>query len=464
MQNLPPNLTDDLRVVLQHARRESEQRHNVYLDVEHLMLGLLRHTSGTAYNLFQQAHVDTNALYEQVADAVGMERPTPISLKGTARDAAAALDRMQDIARELGHVTLDTGHLMLRLLSEDSGAVHEAFVASGLTLEDAYAFVRAQDMPRVSAPANMPQSSPHRPSVPNPAITDNDEIILVPTRQTRRPKPAAPGTKPSTFAIPNGVWIVGALIALFVYMLIALPGNKMFTFIFVLVGWIFSVSLHEFSHALVAYIGGDYTVKEKGYLTFNPLKYTHPLVSIGLPLLFLAMGGIGLPGGAVYIERHRLRNKWWGAAVAAAGPAANLLLAILLGLPFLLGVVDIDAITWKVIYGQEAINTGLAQDVTIWTSVAFLMILQISAVLFNLLPIPPLDGFNILEPFLDPQTRHQLAVIGFSGGLMLIFFLFWVVEPLNTAFWNMIYDIAGTFDIPRWMIAEGFNNFRFWAS
>jgi Zn-dependent protease len=66
----------------------------------------------------------------------------------------------------------------------------------------------------------------------------------------------------------------------------------MITFLVVLVGWIFSLCLHEFSHALVAYYGGDTSVRDKGYLTFNPLKYTHPLYSIVLPLLFLVMGGI----------------------------------------------------------------------------------------------------------------------------------------------------------------------------
>ena len=81
------------------------------------------------------------------------------------------------------------------------------------------------------------------------------------------------------------------------------------TFIIVLVGWVFSLCLHEFSHALVAYYGGDTTVREKGYLTFNPLKYTHPVYSLLLPLLFLVLGGIGLPGGAVYIETWRLRSR-----------------------------------------------------------------------------------------------------------------------------------------------------------
>src|SRR5512142_2165373 len=104
------------------------------------------------------------------------------------------------------------------------------------------------------------------------------------------------------------------------------------TFAIALIGWMFTLCLHEFSHALVAYYGRDYTVRAKGYLTFNPLKYTHPVYSIVLPLLFLVMGGIGLPGGAVYIEKWRLRSRAWVTAVSLAGPSANLLLAIVLGI------------------------------------------------------------------------------------------------------------------------------------
>ena len=81
------------------------------------------------------------------------------------------------------------------------------------------------------------------------------------------------------------------------------------TFMIVLLGWIFSLCLHEFSHALVAYYGGDYTVKDKGYLTFNPLKYTHPVFSLLLPLLFLVMGGIGLPGEPKKRESAKQRRR-----------------------------------------------------------------------------------------------------------------------------------------------------------
>jgi Zn-dependent protease len=99
-------------------------------------------------------------------------------------------------------------------------------------------------------------------------------------------------------------------------------------FLLVTAGWVFSVCLHEFGHAVVAYRGGDYTVKEKGYLTLNPLNYTHPVYSLLMPLVFLFLGGLGLPGGAVYIEDRLLRSKGWRSAVSLAGPAMNVLLAM----------------------------------------------------------------------------------------------------------------------------------------
>ncbi len=58
-------------------------------------------------------------------------------------------------------------------------------------------------------------------------------------------------------------------------------------FIIVTVLWVFSVCLHEFGHAAVAFYVGDYTVKDKGYLTLNPIKYTHPVYSIVMPVVFM---------------------------------------------------------------------------------------------------------------------------------------------------------------------------------
>src|SRR5204863_9164555 len=77
----------------------------------------------------------------------------------------------------------------------------------------------------------------------------------------------------------------------------------------IIVGWILSVILHEFAHGLVAYLAGDYTIKERGGLTLNPFQYIDPLLSIVLPVVFLAMGGIPLPGGVTYIRRDLIKSK-----------------------------------------------------------------------------------------------------------------------------------------------------------
>ena len=71
-----------------------------------------------------------------------------------------------------------------------------------------------------------------------------------------------------------------------------------------------SVMLHEISHGAVALAFGDDTAKRAGRLTLNPLKYSHPLLSIVLPLVFVILGGIGLPGGAVWVDHTYIRERW----------------------------------------------------------------------------------------------------------------------------------------------------------
>ncbi|MEL7209419.1 MAG: site-2 protease family protein, partial [Actinomycetota bacterium] len=79
-------------------------------------------------------------------------------------------------------------------------------------------------------------------------------------------------------------------------------------FVFVLVGWVVSLCLHEFAHAVTAFVGGDRSVADKGYLTLDPRHYAEPGLSLVLPILFVLLGGIGLPGGAVWINRAAERS------------------------------------------------------------------------------------------------------------------------------------------------------------
>jgi Zn-dependent protease len=216
--------------------------------------------------------------------------------------------------------------------------------------------------------------------------------------------------------------------------------EKFVTFLVVLIGWIFSLCLHEFSHALVAYYGGDTTVREKGYLTFNPLKYTHPVYSLLLPLLFLVLGGIGLPGGAVYIETWRLRGKKWESAVALAGPAANMALAVVLAV---------------VLQFAPASGGG------VWPGLSFLALLQISAVVLNLIPVPPFDGYGALAPFLNMELRVKIAK--WSAFITLgVFALLWYVPFVNNIFWIVVMLIGRILQLPLDLVLQGYQQFRFW--
>ena len=97
---------------------------------------------------------------------------------------------------------------------------------------------------------------------------------------------------------------------------------------FIVFGWVFSLCLHEFAHAATAYLGGDHSDSTRSYLSFNPLKYLHPVFSIVLPLVFILLGGIALPGGAVYLNRNLVRSRGWQSAISLAGPLMNAVIAI----------------------------------------------------------------------------------------------------------------------------------------
>jgi Zn-dependent protease len=156
------------------------------------------------------------------------------------------------------------------------------------------------------------------------------------------------------------------------------------TFLMVLGGWGVSLCLHEFGHAYVAFKGGDREVYFKGYLTLDPRKYTDPVFSLLLPILILAIGGIPLPGGAVFINHHSLRNKRVESMVSLAGPFFNLLLGILL----MIAVAVFNPTFWLA------------------AALSYLALLQIIAFVLNILPIPGLDGWGALEPWLSPDLQR----------------------------------------------------------
>src|SRR5688572_11134490 len=136
-------------------------------------------------------------------------------------------------------------------------------------------------------------------------------MSIRPLRQSVRPSPI--------FLAIVAITAVGGVLAWLATETIR-PLAYVGVFVFVIAGWLVSLCLHEFAHAFTAYRFGDRDVEVRGYLTLNPLKYSHPLLSLGLPVLFIAVGGIGLPGGAVYVRTSWMtpRQK---TLVSLAGPA-----------------------------------------------------------------------------------------------------------------------------------------------
>jgi Zn-dependent protease len=249
------------------------------------------------------------------------------------------------------------------------------------------------------------------------------------------PKPANPFVGPGILL----VWLaLGAL-------LLAEPSGLV-VFAFVMVGWVLSVMAHEFSHAAVAWLGGDRTVTEKGYLSFDPRRYGDLGVSLVLPLLALAMGGVGFPGGAVYIRNDLIRNRAWRSAASLAGPGATLvvLLVLAFGLSFWVG--------WGVSGpGSLALFEGL-------TVLAFL---QAMGLILNLLPIPGLDGFGAIRPFLpaslSPHIRKAEGLVMVS--LLLVIFY---VPGASALLFRAAATLSAVLGLNLEALQAGWRAFHFW--
>jgi hypothetical protein len=111
----------------------------------------------------------------------------------------------------------------------------------------------------------------------------------------------------------------------------------------VLGGWAVSLCLHEFAHALVAHRSGDLSVRARGYLTLDIRRYTNVALTLVLPVLFLLLGGIPLPGGAVLINHGAIGSRAARSLVSFAGPAVNFILGLVLvlvvaGVPMPIGL------------------------------------------------------------------------------------------------------------------------------
>lgn len=183
---------------------------------------------------------------------------------------------------------------------------------------------------------------------------------------------------------------------------------------------IVSMVLHELAHGYMAYFLGDTTAKEEGRLSLNPMAHLGPVMSVLLPLILFVIKA-PVFGGAkpVPINPEKLKGGVWGMAlVAIAGPLVNFLLALVF---FVIGMkTGLIGFQNGMIYytGYE----GLAMAEMVMVNLGFMV--------FNLLPIPPLDGSRVLYAIMPDGARDFMDKMERGMGIMLVFVLVMVFSTV----------------------------------
>jgi Zn-dependent protease len=409
-------LSEETQSVLRYAAQLAQDFQHPAVFTEHILLSIIAYRSYQACQLLTALEVTLEELGQQcqlsIAKRSAVLQPLVNPQRPVSPSVEQALNAGIQSARAEQKACLETGFLLLGLLKP------------GL---DTTAILNQQ---------GITENKIHR------LLAVEKHLLAETAVAPPKPKPR-PAKIPYKFSISPvfltilGMTLLAGLSAWFDWLA---PGLSVF--FFVTGGWVISLCLHEFGHAVTAYWAGDDTVEEKGYLTLDPLKYTHTMMSIILPLIIVMMGGIGLPGGAVYINRALIRHKYQHSLVSAAGPIATGIVGLLLAIPFFFNV-------WEFAHP------------TFWSAIAMLAFLQITALFFNLLPLPGLDGFGILAPYL-PEDFLRLAYSFGQLTYILIFILFFYFEPFQVWFFGNVLGFTDFMGIERVFLASGFELFRFW--
>jgi Zn-dependent protease len=168
-------------------------------------------------------------------------------------------------------------------------------------------------------------------------------------------------------------------------------------------------------------------------------------MSLVLPVIFLLIGGVALPGGAVYINHAALRTRAWSSAVSIAGPVATALCGVII------------AVAFAVASGQGWIT---ARSVNFFAALAVLGFFMALAVVLNLIPVPGLDGFGIIRPWL-PFSIQNAAMRYSTVAIYGVFIALWFVAPIRQAFFGTVLQLTTLAGIEPALIFFGQLNMRF---
>lgn len=196
---------------------------------------------------------------------------------------------------------------------------------------------------------------------------------------------------------------------------------------------LFSMTLHEAMHAFMGYWLGDDTAKLQGRLTLNPVKHIDPFLTLLLPIM-LALVGAPIFGGAkpVPFNPDRVRFAEWGAAlVAIAGPLTNLLIAfVVFGVSVLIGS-PVDLFTSPSSLGELVLNT--------------IVMVNLGFFVFNILPIPPLDGSRVVYALAPEFVRRIMETIERFGIIFVFVLVFVASSQIGAIMSSMIRFCLGVF-------------------
>lgn len=186
--------------------------------------------------------------------------------------------------------------------------------------------------------------------------------------------------------------------------------------LFVYIVIILSAVFHEYAHGWAAWRMGDPTAKNAGRLTLNPIAHIDPWGTVILPLFLLYFSGIfiGWAKPVPYNPYNLSDQKYGNLKVAIAGPGINLLIALVIGL----------VIRFAPLYSSFGFVTPLFLEL-----LGFVAFVNIFLALFNLIPVPPLDGSKVVGD-LFPGYERAVAGVGLWGVFIAIFLAFFIISPI----------------------------------
>ena len=218
--------------------------------------------------------------------------------------------------------------------------------------------------------------------------------------------------------------------------------------LFKMIAFLFAISVHESAHAWTASRCGDPTARMLGRVSLNPIRHIDPIGTILLPIV-AAVSGFTVLGWAkpTPVDPRNFRNPLLDDILTSvAGPVSNFVVATVALL--LLWIISLTSVTGhSIIHGLGTADAGLATSVLEPTVQLALVFIEINVVLavFNLIPVPPLDGSHVIRHFMSDSVRRVYDSIGIFGLLALVYLGKPLLRALINPFLNFYFSMVGKF-------------------